>query len=278
MEGTWVSASEEQLKAALAECARLNAENARFRSILAANDLLPKPAEAHPVVKSLESSAGIHNGSPPSVKLQLFKSLFRGREDIYALRWERGEKHGYAPAADMDWNAIHSAPPDKRKHVARKTRTLRPFTDAVIRDHLEGKATIGIYPLLPDETCWLLAVDFDKSGWHEDAAAFLTTCRSFNVPACLERSRSGNGGHIWIFFDRPVLAVDARRLGAALLTRTTESRHEIGLDSYDRFFPNQDTMPKGGRGYQPEPWHQDVSFRTNGLRQVKWCRFMPSAK
>jgi superfamily II DNA or RNA helicase len=248
MEGTWVSASEEQLKAALAECARLNAENARFRSILAAHGLLPKPAEDHPVAKSSESSTGIHNGSPPSVKLQIFKSLFRGREDIYALRWERGEKHGYAPAADMDWNAIHSAPPDKRKHVARKTRTLRPFTDAAIRDHLEGKATIGIYPLLPDETCWLLAVDFDKSGWHDDATAFLTTCHGFNVPACLERSRSGNGGHIWIFFDRPVLAVDARRLGAALLTRTTESRHEIGLDSYDRFFPNQDTMPKGGFG------------------------------
>jgi superfamily II DNA or RNA helicase len=248
MEGTWVSASEEQLKVALAECARLNAENARFRSILAAHDLLPKPVEEHPVVKSLEGSTGIHNGSPPSEKLQFFKSLFRGREDIYALRWERGEKHGYAPAADMDWNAIHAAPPDKRKQVARKTRTLRPLTDAGIRDHLEGKATIGIYPLLPDETCWLLAVDFDKSGWHEDATAFLTSCHSFNVPACLERSRSGNGGHIWIFFDRPVPAVDARRLGAALLTRTTESRHEIGLDSYDRFFPNQDTMPKGGFG------------------------------
>ena len=248
MEGSWVSASEEQLKAALAECVRLKAENARYRSILAAHDLLPKPVEEHPVVKPLEISSGIHNGSPPNEKLQLFKSLFRGREGVFALRWERGEKHGYAPAADMDWNAIHATPPDKRKQVARKTRTLRPITDAAIRDHLEGKATIGIYPLLPDETCWLLAVDFDKSGWHEDATAFMTTCQGFHVPACLERSRSGNGGHIWIFFDRPVPAVDARRLGAALLTRTMESRHEIGLDSYDRFFPNQDTMPKGGFG------------------------------
>ncbi|MBE0660226.1 MAG: DEAD/DEAH box helicase family protein, partial [Bryobacteraceae bacterium] len=240
--------SEEQLKAALAECARLNAENARFRSILAAHDLLPKLAEEDPVVKSLESSTGIHNGSPPRAKLQLFKSLFRGREDIYALRWERGEKHGYAPAADMDWNAIHAAPPDKRKQVARKTRILRPLTDAAIRDHLEGKATIGIYPLLADKTCWFLAVDFDKSGWREDAVVFLATCRRFNVPASLERSRSGNGAHIWLYFDCPVRAADARRLGAALLTRATESRHEIGLDSYDRLFPNQDTMPKGGFG------------------------------
>jgi superfamily II DNA or RNA helicase len=247
MEGTWVSESDEQLKAALAECARLNAENARFRSMLAAHGLLPKPVE-HPVAGPSDVRTCINNASPPDTKLQLFKSLFSGRQDVYALRWERGGKHGYAPAADMDWHAIHAALPEKRKQVARNTRSLRPLTDAAIRDHLEGKTTMGIYTLLPDETCWLLAVDFDKSGWHEDAGAFLTTCRSFNVPAYLERSRSGNGGHIWIFFDRPVPAVDARRLGAALLTKTTESRHEIGLDSYDRFFPNQDTMPKGGFG------------------------------
>jgi superfamily II DNA or RNA helicase len=247
MEGNWVSGTDDQLKAALAECARLNAENARLRSVLADHGLVPKPV-GHPVANPSEVRTGINNRSSPDAKLQLFKSLFRAREDVYALRWEKGEKHGYAPAADMDWNAIHAAPLDKRKQVARKTRSLRPLTGAAIRDHLEGKATIGIYPLLPDETCWLLAVDFDKSGWHEDAAAFLTTCHSFEVPAYLERSRSGNGGHIWIFFDRPVLAADARRLGAALLTRTTESRHEIGLDSYDRFFPNQDTMPKGGFG------------------------------
>ena len=93
-----------------------------------------------------------------------------------------------------------------------------------------------------------LADDFDKSAWRQDAAAFLETCRRYGVPASLERSRSGNGGHVWLFFDRAVPVADARRLGAALLTRTTESRHEVGLDSYDRFFPNQDTMPKGGFG------------------------------
>ena len=107
---------------------------------------------------------------------------------------------------------------------------------------------MGVYPMLHDETCHFLAADFDKENWQEDAGAFLDTCRRLSVPAALERSRSGNGGHVWLFFDRPVPAVDARRLGAALLTRTAESRHEIGLDSYDRFFPNQDTMPKGGFG------------------------------
>ena len=125
---------------------------------------------------------------------------------------------------------------------------LLPLTNDAIRKHLTGKQTIGIYPLLPDEMCWLLAVDFDKKSWIADAAAFLETCRRFQVPAVVERSRSGNGAHIWVFFDRPVLAADARRLGCSLLTRTMEKRHEIGLDSYDRLFPSQDTMPKGGFG------------------------------
>jgi len=108
--------------------------------------------------------------------------------------------------------------------------------------------TIGIYPLLPDETCWFLAVDFDKKCWMADAAAFAATCRRFEVPIAVERSRSGNGAHIWLFFDRPVHAANARQLGCALLTRTMENRHEIGLDSYDRLFPSQDTVPKGGFG------------------------------
>ncbi len=105
-----------------------------------------------------------------------------------------------------------------------------------------------MYPLLRDETCWFLAVDFDKKTWEEDASAFLATCYELDVPAALERSRSGNGAHIWIFFDQPVPAGIARRLGSLLLTRTMERRHQLGLDSYDRLFPNHDTMPKGGSG------------------------------
>jgi hypothetical protein len=104
-----------------------------------------------------------------------------------------------------------------------------------------------VYPLLSDETCWFLAVDFDKKTWQEDSIAFMDTCREMQVGA-LERSRSGRGGHVWIFFERAVPAVTARKLGCAILTRTMERRHQLGLDSYDRFFPSQDTMPKGGFG------------------------------
>lgn len=107
---------------------------------------------------------------------------------------------------------------------------------------------IGVYPLLPDETCWFLAADFDKTTWLEDVSAFLQVCKSYNVPAVLERSRSGNGGHVWIFFSEPVSAILSRKMGAFILTEAMELRPEIGFESYDRFFPNQDTMPKGGFG------------------------------
>ena len=148
---------------------------------------------------------------------------------------------------------------------------LLPLTDDAVRNHLTGKQTIGIYPLLPDETCWFLALDFDKKSWMADAFAFLATCRHFQVPAAVERSRSGNGAHVWTFFDRPVLATDARRLGCALLTRTMEKRQEIGLDSYDRLFPSQDTLPKGGFGnlialpLQKRPREQGNSVFLNEL-------------
>jgi len=196
-----------------------------------------------------ESAKSADSLSTPQGKIALFQSLFRGREDVYAVRWEgKGGKSGYSPAAAMDWRAINAARPEERKRVARKTRILLPLTTDVARRHLTGKHTVGIFPLLPDETCWLLAVDFDKKSWTADSHAFLQTCRRFHVPAIVERSRSGNGAHVWIFFDRPVLAADARKLGCALLTRTMEKRHEIGLDSYDRLFPSQDTLPKGGFG------------------------------
>ena len=107
---------------------------------------------------------------------------------------------------------------------------------------------MGMYPMLLDETCFFLAADFDKTTWTEDARAILETCDRLRLPATLERSRSGNGGHVWIFFDEPVPASLARKLGAHILTETMEHRPDIGLDSYDRFFPNQDTMPQGGFG------------------------------
>jgi superfamily II DNA or RNA helicase len=122
------------------------------------------------------------------------------------------------------------------------------LNDQVIHDHLSGKVIAGIYPLLKDETCCFLAVDFDKATWSDDASTFLQTCSQWNIPACLEKSRSGKGAHIWIFFEQPIPASLARKMGAAILTRTMEERHHVGLDSYDRMFPNQDTLPKGGFG------------------------------
>jgi superfamily II DNA or RNA helicase/very-short-patch-repair endonuclease len=129
-----------------------------------------------------------------------------------------------------------------------------PMTDEVIRWHLSGfdpagqPFVAGIYPMLQDETCFFLAVDFDKEGWREDAVAYLETCRAIGIPAVLERSRSGQGGHIWFFFEEAVTAAAARRLGSFVLTETMERRPDLGFGSYDRFFPNQDTLPHGGYG------------------------------
>jgi len=154
----------------------------------------------------------------------------------------------YSPRTERDWKAYYAANPDDRKRVDKETRKNIPLDDEAIHAHLSGKQTVGVYPLLLDDTCWFLAADFDKKTWKEDAAAFRETCSTLGVPASVECSRSGDGAHIWIFFERPVSAGLARRLGSLLLTRTMERRHQLGLDSYDRLFPNQDTMPRGGFG------------------------------
>jgi len=198
----------------------------------------------------------VTNKSTQEEKVRLFRSLFRGREDMYPKRFEstRTGKTGYQPACRNEWvRSLCGKPAAKCGDCL--NREFIPLTDEVVRSHLLGSDqndklrkdfVIGIYPLLPDETAWFLAADFDKAEWMNDASAFLGTCKSFDVPAALERSRSGNGGHIWIFFSDPIQAGLARQMGSFLLTETMERRPEIGLDSYDRFFPNQDTMPKGG--------------------------------
>lgn len=198
------------------------------------------------------------NDSSEDAKITLYRTFFRGREDVYPRRFESAKtgRSGYQPACQNEWvREICKKPKIKCRDCDNKN--YMPVTDQVIRNHLMGfdpsanspkDFTIGVYPLLVDETCWFLAADFDKDTWKEDVIAFLETCKTHNVPAVLERSRSGNGGHVWIFFSEPTPASLARRLGSYLLTRTMEHRPEIGLDSYDRFFPNQDTMPKGGLG------------------------------
>ncbi|MBM3999249.1 MAG: DUF559 domain-containing protein [Planctomycetes bacterium] len=193
--------------------------------------------------------------SSPESKIALFRSLFQGRDDVYPRRFEsrRTGQSGYQPACAREWApGICGKPKIRCAHCAH--REFLPVTDEVIRQHLLGRDgagrdfVMGVYPMLRDESCRFLAVDFDKDHWREDAIAYLESCRRLDVPAALERSRSGNGGHVWIFFDEPVPAGLARRLGTHILTETMETRPDVGLDSYDRFFPNQDTLPQGGFG------------------------------
>src|SRR5260370_4551543 len=233
------------------ENVRLREENARLRRLLAVHSIpIPQlPAENPPPTKTVEPAPPVDTEERARQRIAMFRSLFRRREDVYSRRWENADgRHGYMPVVVKDWKAINKSRPEDRKKVDQKTRRFLPLTDHVIEDHLLGKETIGVEARLPDETCWFLAADFDKTTWEYDALAFLETCRELNVPAALERSRSGKGGHIWIFFERALPAITARKLGCVLLTRTMERRHQVGLDSYDRFFPNQDTMPKGGFG------------------------------
>ncbi len=232
------------------ESSRLREENARLRRLLETHGIpIPQPVTEKPVPAITETEPPVDREERTRKRIALFRSLFRGREDVYARRWEnpKGES-GYSPAAVKDWKAINRSRPEDRKKVDQQTRKFLPLTDAIIESHLLGKETVGVYPLLADESCWFLAADFDKKTWEYDTLAFLETCRELSVPAALERSRSGKGGHVWIFFDRALPAITARKLGCLILTKTMERRHQVGLDSYDRFFPNQDTMPKGGFG------------------------------
>ena len=200
----------------------------------------------------------VTNHSSESEKIALFRSLFRGREDVFARRFESAKtgKSGYQPCCRNEWvQGVCKKP--KAKCTDCSERDFIPVADEIIRCHLLGidsqkkstrDFTIGIYPLLEDETCWFLVIDFDNESWMDDVAAFMETCQSYNVPSALERSRSGKGGHVWIFFSEPIKAGLARKLGTFLITETMERRPEVGLDSYDRFFPSQDTLPKGGLG------------------------------
>lgn len=203
----------------------------------------------------LETAHRVDRHASVEDKIQLFRSLFRGREDVYARRFESRKtgRSGYAPACANEWvRGICEKP--RIKCAECPHRRFLPLTEEVIRWDLSGADAerkpfvAGIYPLLADDSCWLVAIDFDKSGWREDAAGCLDVCRHPELPAALERSRSGNGAHLWLFFEEPVPASLARRLASHVLTEAMEQRPQVGLDSYDRLFPNQDTMPQGGFG------------------------------
>ena len=195
------------------------------------------------------SPGGVNDRSPPAEKIALFHSLFRGRDDVYPRRWEnpRTRRAGYAPVCENEWKPRLCEKPRVRCGAC-PNQAFRLVGDEAIDSHLRGRETLGVYPMLADGRCKLLAVDFDKKTWRSDAGAFLAACRSKGVPAALERSRSGNGGHVWIFFTEPVPAALARRLGSHLLTEAMENNPDIGFSSYDRLFPSQDTLPEGGFG------------------------------
>ncbi|RLW52450.1 MAG: restriction endonuclease subunit R [gamma proteobacterium symbiont of Stewartia floridana] len=182
-------------------------------------------------------------------KIQLFRQLFRGRDDVYPKLWvstKTGRK-GYSPACSNEWvRGVCEKPRVKCSDCP--NRAFLPLNDQTVLDHLQGRHTIGIYPLLKDETCWFLAADFDKESWVEDVAALVDTCHDHGIPTAVERSRSGNGAHVWFFFSTPVPAVSARRLGCFLITETMSRRHQWAMNSYDRLFPNKDTLPRGGFG------------------------------
>ena len=198
----------------------------------------PNTARDAPTVTTASSSTD---------KVALFRRLFAGRPDVFPVRWENRKtaKSGYAPACANEWvRGICGKPQVKCGECPHQA--FIPVSDDIIEKHLRGGDNLrpsagdfvaGVYPLLPDETCWFLAADFDKESWAADALAMLETCRAKGVPAALERSRSGNGGHVWIFFSEPIPARTARQLGAAIMTETMERRPEIGFASYDRFFP-----------------------------------------
>ena len=220
----------------------------------------PRNATAPVPQPAVAQESAVTNASPAADKIALFRRLFGGRTDVFPARWDNPKtgRSGYAPACANEWvRGVCGKPQVKCGDCPNKA--FIPVTGEVIECHLRGEDRVrpnsrgkdfvaGVYPLFFDDTCSFLAVDFDDENWSTDAQAFIATCRESDVPAALERSRSGNGGHVWLFFSEPVAASDARLLGTLLLTRTMNRRPEIGFKSYDRLFPSQDTMPSGGFG------------------------------
>lgn len=230
------------------ELKKLRAENARLRALLACHGIAVDEPEPTPR-KSVLSLEG---------KVALFRSLFQGRGDVFARRWFSGAtgKSGYQPVCSREWNREFC---DKKKFKCAEcpNREFQTLGYNDIYRHLEGKDpngrdVVGVYAILEDNTCNFLCCDFDdkscEHGYQDDVRAYVSVCRDWNIPAYIERSRSGNGAHVWILFSEPIPARQARRLGNAILTEAMEREGRMSFKSYDRFFPNQDFMPSGGFG------------------------------
>jgi hypothetical protein len=239
--------------------ARLTAlERERAEILAEINTLRSVRSEEAAAIKAVPSAkAGdpIDRNSTIEKKIALFRRLFRGRSDVFPMRWENHTtgRSGYAPACANEWQRGICEKP-KVKCSACPNQAFQAVDEVSIERHLRGTNAngtpfvMGVYPMLADNTCSFLAADFDDGEWRRDVFAFGDSCERHGIPVAIERSRSGNGAHAWIFFDEPIPAALARRLGAFLITDTMERVPDIGFGSYDRFFPSQDSMPAGGFG------------------------------
>ena len=252
---TPIAETNDQLASLVAQLARLDKERAKIVATIEA--LRTTTTEVAPRVdaKRDQRNGGVDGRSPIDDKIALFRRLFRGRIDVFPVRWEnaRSRRSGYSPACRNEWRRGVCDKP-KVKCSTCPNQAFLGVDRAVVEAHLRGARpdgrpfVMGVYPMLPDDSCWFLAADFDEEDWRRDAAAFAETCKLHGVPVAVERSRSGNGAHAWIFFTQAIPAALARRLGAFLITQTMERLPDIGFKSYDRFFPSQDTLPAGGFG------------------------------
>lgn len=180
----------------------------------------------------------LSNKSTPTEKIYLFMSLFKGRDDVYAKCFEKKDgKGGYSPVCINEWKKWVCNKP-RIKCSQCENRQYSELNFDAINNHLSGMEVLGIYPMLNDENCYFLAIDFDDDGWEKDVTIIREVCKEKDIPFGVERSRSGNGAHVWFFFNESVSAVTARKFGTAILTYAMDKRHEIKFKSYDRLFPN----------------------------------------